>query len=180
MLNHVEPWQSQSGSKLLAFFCEHAGQAYYAKEIAEKTGQSSGAVNQSCRQLAESGFLTREKRGREFFYSLNSVHPPARAYMVFVRLLQLKPAIARLTGRCRKIILYGSTATGFDGPQSDVDLLVVSDDPDAEKIIRSIMQDMPRLSITLKSTSELLQLRKKDPAYYENAVLRGLLIHENV
>ncbi len=174
------PWQSQSGSKILTFFCENAGHAYYSKEIAEKTALSNGAVNQSCRQLAESGFLTREKRGREFFYSFNYGHGPARAYKVFVRLLQLGPIIARLDGRCRKIILYGSAASGLDGPQSDVDLLVVSDDSDADKTIQSLMQQVPRLSTTLKSTSDFLQLRKKDPAYYENAVLRGVVIHENV
>lgn len=175
-MKHV--WGLESGSKVLGFFCCNAGGEHYSREVQRSTGLSAGAVNQACRTLWKDGFLERRKKGREYFYSLNYGHAPAKAYKVFVTLLGLEPDIKRLSPLSKRIWLYGSSAKGTDGPHSDIDLLVESDDPKAAKTSSELMKKNTRESIKVKTTEEIFTLKKKDPAFYENAVLRGILIHE--
>ncbi|MEK6846243.1 MAG: nucleotidyltransferase domain-containing protein, partial [Nanoarchaeota archaeon] len=175
-----QAWQSESGSRILAFFCRNAGKAYYAKEIANATGLSTGATHQACLKLSVEKYLNRVKRGKEFFYSFNYSHAPARSYKVFVTLLDFQPVLDKLAPLSKRVILYGSAAVGLDGFQSDVDVLVESDNSVVEKVVRGAMDRNNHYSIKLKTTSELMDLKKKDASFYENAILRGLKIYENI
>ena len=83
-----------------------------------------------------------------------------------------------------KVILFGSVAEGSDGPDSDIDLLVVLDNaPLAER--RQLMVELRRASHDIAAPHDLLVTsiedfdRRKDvPGAMEYGPARGVVVHE--
>ncbi len=85
------------------------------------------------------------------------------------------------------IVLFGSVAEGNDGPDSDIDLLVVLDDaPPSQR--RGLMVDLRRASRGVAAPHDLLvtsvadfERRRDVPGTTEHlAAHRGVVMHERV
>ena len=57
-------------------------------------------------------------------------HPLLKAFRVFENQLMLQTLVQSIRSECRQIILFGSCATGEDMIDSDIDLFVLTDEPD--------------------------------------------------
>lgn len=171
-------WESEANSKVLAFFCHHAGRELYSREVARETGLSAGAVNQACRRLRRESFLTEAKKGHAIFYSFNYNNSLARAFKIFITIDEIRQVLRQFNRISKRIFLYGSKARGEDSEQSDYDLLVESDSPEAEEHAKKIMLKNKKYSITIKTSEEMFLLKEKDPVFYENAVVRGFEVSE--
>ena len=83
-----------------------------------------------------------------------------------------------------KVILFGSVAEGTDGPDSDIDVLVVLDEaPVAER--RKLMVELRRTTHEIAAPHDLLVTsvddfeRQKDvPGTTEYEPARGVVVHE--
>lgn len=108
--------------------------SFYLREIVRLTGAGTGAVQRELSQLTAAGLVRREVRGRQVYFTANHeapVYPELRSLVakttgvVDVLRTALQPFVEK-----KSIILafiYGSVATGKQGPKSDVDLMIIGD-----------------------------------------------------
>src|SRR5579862_1605622 len=108
----------------------HAEESFYLRQLARRTDITLGAVQRELRQLVDAGLVTRKTVGHQVFYSANRESPVfeemrslvAKTVGVHDVLLE---ALRPLENKIRLAFVYGSTARSNEGPQSDVDLLIV-------------------------------------------------------
>lgn len=152
----------------------------YLRSLEKKTRINPSQLHRTLKSLHGQGIIFKQRKGREFFYSLSktetdflaplleryykekivSKHPELK---VLVKLIDNNQILTRI---CRKIYLFGSFAGGIITPKSDIDLLFVSSDK------KEIARWCSEVSIILnKSISPLIytpkdfrrELNKKEP-----------------
>lgn len=118
--------------RVLGLLFGRVGQSFHTNEIVRLSRSGSGAVNRELKKLAAAGLLTATRRGNQTLYQANPDSP------VFAELRGLiaktsgvadhiGQVLAPLAGQIHLAFIYGSVARGTEGPDSDVDLLVISD-----------------------------------------------------
>ena len=118
--------------RVLGLLFGRVGQSFHTNEIVRLSRSGSGAVNRELKKLASAGLLTATRRGNQTLYQANPDSP------VFAELRGLiaktsgvadhvRLVLAPLAGQIHLAFIYGSVARGTEGPDSDVDLLVISD-----------------------------------------------------
>ena len=164
---------------ILAFFLEDPLQGYYEREVVRKTGISLGSISKILRTLAKLGFLTKEERGRLAIYKPNLKEAEVRQLKVFFNTLTLKPLTDELKGFSKKILLFGSCSQGTDARESDIDLLVMTDEKEAVNNLLSEfnLKNDRRISPILVNMNEFVRLKKEDSALYEN-IEKGITLWE--
>ena len=122
--------------KVLKFLVMHSGKPCYEREIARGTRISYGSANYVLNQLYKKGFVKRKVEGRMYYYSIDMSNPIIREFKILNNFFFIEPVIEKLKPYTRKIILYGSWASGTDIEKSDIDLFIISSDEDK---VRSII-----------------------------------------
>ncbi|MDP3871845.1 MAG: nucleotidyltransferase domain-containing protein [Methyloversatilis sp.] len=118
--------------RVLGLLFGRVGQSFHTNEIVRLSRSGSGAVNRELKRLAAAGLLIATRRGNQMLYQANPGSP------VFAELRGLiaktsgvadhiRLALASFAGQIHLAFIYGSVARGAEGPDSDVDLLVISD-----------------------------------------------------
>jgi predicted nucleotidyltransferase len=160
--------------KLLTFLVRKKTEMY-EREISRSSGLSIGAVNQGLGELLREEILTRKKKGRMYFYTVNHELPLVKHFKVFLTIFELSSLIRKVRGQCDRIVLYGSCAFGEDFEDSDVDILILSREKDfVKKEVEAFAKQFPRkISSTIINSSEWLSLKKQDKAFY-NEVNKGI------
>lgn len=165
-----------SANKILSFLTLHEGISFYDKEISEQTGLSRGITNRLLNQFLKSCLITRERRGRMWFYSL-SKNPLFKFYRIYENLVNLTDLVNSLKSISQRIILFGSTAQGTDTAESDIDLFIITDEKDkAFKEIREFKSER-EIKPVIQTATEYAISRKKDKAFYEQ-VSKGITLFE--
>jgi predicted nucleotidyltransferase len=170
-------FDSTTQQQILAFLASHPGRPYFDKEVREATGLSSGATNQALRELAEKGYIQREKKGRMSFYSVDLSNPLITQYKVLLNVTAIYPLINDLRGHSIKIVLFGSTARGTDIEGSDIDLFVLTNTPEEAAALANKSALAERIQLVAKKPTDWAALKKKDPVFYEE-VERGTVLWE--
>jgi len=123
---------SESKIGVLRLLLLKPDQAFYQREIAEKTGLRLRAVQQALRPLVEGGIVRREARGRQVFYQADpscSILSELTAILLkTVGLAEvLRRALGGLADRIEVALVFGSMARGEAVAESDVDLMVIGE-----------------------------------------------------
>jgi predicted nucleotidyltransferase len=160
-------------------FLEDPMGQYHEREVVRTAKVSKGSANKILRLLAGQGFLTRERRGRMVFYSLNRTEAVVKQFKILSDVYLLKGLTDRMKEVSRRIVLFGSCAQGTDTKDSDIDLLVLSS---TKNVIRRKIRDFNRTSdrkvaAVVIDTNELTRLKREDKPLYEN-VQRGIVLWE--
>lgn len=158
-------------------FLARKSKKLYGREIAAGTKLSVGAVNQSLNLLSKKGFLIREDIAGASFYRVDDKNPAVRQFKIFLNVSETIPLLEKIKGECSKIILFGSCAEGSDEEWSDVDLLIITQNPEE---IRKALSGFSKLGGRPVQTiiirpSEWLVYKEKDAPFYER-VSRGILL----
>lgn len=117
---------------ILGLLLVRPDQQFHVRELARMTGFPVGTLNRQLRRLAEGGILLAEKQGNQVRYQAN------RACPVFEELAGLfrkttglayvvRDALAPEWEHVDLALIFGSMASGTARPQSDLDLLVISE-----------------------------------------------------
>lgn len=168
---------STNYQKILRYLVEYPSGEYIEKDIQTATGISKAGVNFALRDLAEDGLVDRRKKGKLSFYSVSLANPLVRQIKALLTLINITPLIESLKDLSDKVILFGSAATGTNIEESDIDLFVLTDQPDeALKVIRKSPL-AEKIQAVIKKPIEYLPLKTKDPVFYEE-VSRGLVVWE--
>lgn len=165
--------------EVFEFFLANPMGEYHGREIVRKTGVSKGSAGKILRMLTNLGFLTREERGRLTIYTLNQKDSTVKQFKVLINTLNLKPLTDELKDASRRIVLFGSCSQGTDTEDSDIDILVVTNEKEhAGKLISEFNKKSERrvTPITVDTNGYIL-LKREDKPLYEN-IERGIILWE--
>lgn len=166
-----------NAQKILAYLVQFPGEQFLANEIQSKIKISKGGVNQSLRELADKGFVNREKRGKIFLYSVNHSNPVVKQFKILKNIELLQPLIDKINKISEKIVLFGSSARGEDLFDSDMDIFILTKNPDK---INDVLKGhrLPRkLQTIIRTPVDYINMGKKEPIFFEE-VNRGIVLSE--
>ena len=151
--------------RVLALLFGQPERSFYAKELVRLAASGSGAVQRELARLAASGLVTVTSRGNQRHYQANAQSP------VFTELCSLvvktfgvvdvlRQVLLPLADQIDMALLFGSVARNEAAAQSDIDVLVVTDNIGFPELIEALTPAEPKLG------------RKINPVIYSNAELQ--------
>ncbi len=143
------------------------------------TGISKGSANRILRKFAELSLLARAEKGRMVFYRLNTGDPFVKLMKAAENAWVLRPFVEGLKESTRKVILFGSCAEGTDGAESDIDILILTDDKkSAKEKVGAFNRKADRpIAPIIVDMNEFAMMRKEDGPLYER-IDRGITLWE--
>ncbi len=111
--------------------------AWYVSELARRMGVPASSLQRELHALAAAGILKTHRQGRMVYYQVNAdspIFPELRGLVLKTAGLVdvLADALQPLASKIRVAFVFGSTASGSEQNQSDVDLMVVGTVPSME------------------------------------------------
>jgi len=121
---------NQAVLDVLALLVLHPDQEFYQRELVDRTQNTVLQVQRALRRIEDAGLVVKSKRGNRAYYSAQRRHP---AFEDLKRILlktvglgdQLRAALQPVAKSVRLAWIFGSVATGSEGSESDVDLIIV-------------------------------------------------------
>lgn len=175
MLNEI--LYSTSVQKVLSFLLVRPEERFYDREVSRLTKVGRAATNYSLRTLIDTDLVAREKRGRMYFYYVSLDDPIVRQLKIVQNLIYLRPLVEKLKEVSLKIVLYGSSAIGTNHAESDIDLFVISREPEKAKnlIYKSPLKE--KLQYVVNNPQDFTKLKKKNPVFHKQAS-GGIILYE--
>lgn len=117
---------------VLGLLLLHPGESYHVREIARMTGRPANTLYRELATLAQAGLLLRRSQGNQVHYGANPDSPIYEELRGILRKTTgiadvLRRALVRVADRIELAFVYGSVASGKEGPRSDVDLMLVGE-----------------------------------------------------
>lgn len=165
--------------RVLEFFFAHPAAEFHEREVLRRVKISKGSANKILRQLAALALLIRAEKGRMVFYRLNADDPFVKQMKVFVNIWILRLFVQGLKESARRIILFGSCAEGTDVAESDIDILIITDEKKpAQNGVSAFNGKSERpIAPIIVSMEEFARMRKKDKPLFER-IDRGIVLWE--
>lgn len=165
--------------KVLKLFLFDPMQEYHEREVARKAKVSSGSANKLLRLMAGMSILKRQRRGRMVLYRLDLDSPTARQFKILANVNSLEGFLSKLKPISKRIILFGSCSQGTDVKQSDIDMMILTDEQKdvRGKIAKFNSSAKRRIVPILVDANELAKLRLDDRPLYDN-IERGIVLWE--
>lgn len=121
---------NQYRRKVLALLMLNPQRWLHLRELARLTGASPGTLKKELDALTSVGLLKLQKVGNQTQFSANTEHPVFPELSALVRKTTglrdvLALALAPLASQIEVAFVFGSMAKATEGPQSDVDLLLI-------------------------------------------------------
>jgi predicted nucleotidyltransferase len=160
----------------LSHLSRHPDREFYVRELAREIGASLGGCHNALKELQELGLARSRKSGRNLYYAVDGANPAIRHFKILTNLLEFRELVDGLRPISLKVVLFGSCASGTDTADSDIDVLVIANEPEvAWEIVKSV--ELPRkLQAVILTPGQLLQSREKDPAFHAE-VDKGIVLH---
>jgi predicted nucleotidyltransferase len=123
---------NQYRRKVLALLMLNPQRWLHLRELARLTGASPGTLKKELDALTSVGLLKLQKVGNQTQFSANTAHPVFPELSALVKKTTglrdvLALALAPLASQIEVAFVFGSMAKATEGPQSDVDLLLIGD-----------------------------------------------------
>ena len=165
--------------RILSTLAREPDREFYQREIARLAGISVGGTSQRLRGIVKNGLVHARKSGRMIFYRFNLNDPVARQFKILLSVNRIHDLVRDLAPHSRRVVLFGSCAAGTDVLDSDIDLLVVSQEAKKVRRIVGAHEDSigRRISPVVVSANQFRQLRLKDRALYDR-INSGLTLWE--
>jgi len=155
------------GLQILTFLARNPNKQFYIREIARNIGKSVGGTHKTLKLLKEMDFVKENKSGKNLYYQINPMNPSIKNFKIFITINELTPLVNKLKEISEKIILFGSCADGEDTTESDIDLLVLTNEK--EKVNKKILNTKfnRKIQAVVVNTSDLIKIKEKDKAFYQ-------------
>jgi len=168
---------------VLATLLETPGQRFYLRELARLTDTSPGALQAELDRLRKAELVIREKDGHRVAYAANANHPVFPELQALIRKTcglpaRLRSALESSRLRIDFAAIYGSTAKGTAGADSDIDVIAVGDVTLGQLVetLAPLEQELGReISIRVFTPRDFRQRLEDRDAFVER-VLNGPLI----
>lgn len=118
--------------KVLGLLLLRPDESFHVREISRLTGVPAGSLHRELRALTNAGLLQSEPAGNQVRYRANRGCPIYSELTEIFRKTAglvdlLRDALAPLACRIAAAFVFGSMASGTEGPNSDVDVFVLGD-----------------------------------------------------
>jgi len=112
-----------------------------------------------------------------YFYKLNLKNPIVRQFKVLLNIIDLDDLINEIKDLSKKIILFGSAASGEDTGESDIDLLIITDEKEKvrKRIVKFEKMFDRKISAIIVNYNEFLKLKKENETLVKN-IERGITL----
>ncbi len=165
-------WGSSTFPRVLAVVLDTPDREFTFSELLERAGASRESVHRALLRGVEAGIISRRAVGNQFVYSANSASPIYPELKALVS--KTHGANALITEALKAVgppeievaFVYGSTASGREHADSDIDLLVIGD------VTRV------QLARKLRADQESLRRRINALAYRREDVLQRFAAHD--
>lgn len=156
--------------QIFSLFFNHIDESFYTNEIIRRIGSGTGAIQRELKKLTLSGVLTIQKIGNQKRYQANPGSP------IFSELKNIITKTFGLADRIRDILnpisaqiqfgfIYGSIAKGEATAESDIDLMLISDNltyADVYPLFEDIGTELKRtVNPTIYSSTEWVRKLKE-------------------
>jgi predicted nucleotidyltransferase len=166
-----------SQQKILAFLGENAGEEFQEKEISNETGVKKSATNLALRLLVKLGLISRRRIGRSSLYSADANNNLVREIKIILSILALDPLVKKLKADSAKVVLFGSLATGTNKQDSDIDLFVLTNNPEKIRRIINGSNLAAKIQLIIKTPAEMLKINKNKPLLFQE-IEKGRVLWE--
>jgi predicted nucleotidyltransferase len=170
--------------KVLSLLVKFSDQEFYEREVSRKLGISTGSAHRALNELYLDEAITRRRKGRMYFYSVDSANALLIELKKLVNLILVEPLVQELKKVSSRIVLYGSCALGTDTSESDIDLFIVST---SKKGVSNVVSGFTfptgfeniHIQSVIKTPVELLKGGESVRTFMEE-VERGIVLWEKV
>lgn len=174
---NIHIFNATNSLKALSCLADYPEKEFSGSELQKSTGISRGGVYLALNELKKQNFVSVVKKGKFLFYSFAYDDPVIKQFKVLKNVLFLNPLIAKLKPSSRKIALFGSYSRGENDSASDIDLFIISQDPQATKNVISSFKTKQKIQAVIKTAVELAVFKEKEQTFMRE-VERGILIWE--
>lgn len=175
---------SATRQKVLRLFFTRPERDFSIKELIEQAEAGSGAVQRELARLVDSGLVQVYLQGRQKRYQAN---PDSPVYLELSSLVskllgpeqQVEEALKPISDRIDLALIYGSVAKRTDHADSDIDLMLVSDNLTLEEVFGALEAAENALSRTINPTlykREEFKKRRANKNPFLKKVLEGQYI----
>ena len=164
--------------KILGFLIDRPGKDFTTGEIQKEVLLSRTGVFFALRTLAEKGLVSKAGRGKFFVYSAIHTEPVVKQYKVVKNILDLDGLLERLKPVSKRVVLFGSAQRGEDTPQRDIDLFIVSSDPDQVREVLAKTKSDRKIQPVVLTPAQVPDFQEKEKVFYRE-VERGITLWEN-
>lgn len=118
--------------EVLSLLLLHPTEDFYQSEIVRRSGHTLLQVQRALRRIEDAGLAHATRRGNRVYYTANQAHPVYEDLKGLVLKTvafgdALRDGLEPMREKILMACIFGSVASGSEGPASDVDLLVVGD-----------------------------------------------------
>ncbi len=170
---------SKTKQKIIKLLSAYPEREFYAQEVAKKVNCSKASATIIFQNLVDKKIVHKDKRGHMKFYKINQENVEVKKFKIELALRKINPFLSRLKKISSKIILFGSASRGEQTLDSDIDLLVLTND---KENVKQVLQNLkPKLGLKpiIKTPSEWSEVEIKDPGFYRE-VKSGITLHNYV
>ena len=134
---------SKTQRQVLSLLFGNPEKSFYANEIVRYAGVGIGSVQRELERLSNVGLLTIEKKGNQKHYTANRKSPIFEELRGIVQKTfgladVLRKALDEFRDSVELAFIYGSVAKGTDRANSDVDVMIISDQLSYSEILASV------------------------------------------
>lgn len=134
---------TQTQQRVYALLFGQPNRRFFVTELIDLAGMGRGSVQRELAKLATVGLATPSRVGNRVYYQANRDSPIFEDLCAIVRKTVgiecvVKNALKPLTGKLSLAAIYGSVANRTDTAESDIDLLLVSDDLTLESVYSAL------------------------------------------
>ena len=163
------------GLQILTFLARNPDKQFYIREIAKNMNKSLGGTHKTLKSLNEMDFIKENKSGKNIYYQINQMNSSIKNFKIFITINELTPLVNKLKDISEKIILFGSCSTGEDTSESDIDLLVLTNEKGkANNYIINKLFDR-KIQAVVVNTGDLMKIKEKDKGFYQE-INRGITL----
>jgi predicted nucleotidyltransferase len=173
----INIFSATNSLKVLSCLAERPGKELFGSQIQKLTGISRGGVYLALGELIRQKLVSTIKRGRYLSYAIIYNDSAIKQFKVLKNVLALRPLVSKLKGYSRKIILYGSYARGENDFASDIDLFILSKDPEATKEAISSIKTKQKIQAVIKTAAEMASFKESEKVFLQE-VERGIVLWE--
>ena len=173
----IDIFTATNSLKVLSYLTQYPGKEFLNSEIQKETLASRAGVYLTLKELVRQGLVAQERRGRLIFYRIIYDDVAIRQFKILKNVIALRAVVSKLKPSSRKIMLYGSYSRGENDPSSDIDLFILSKDPQATKDTISSIKSRQKIQAVVKTSAEFINFKESEKVFMQE-VERGIVLWE--
>lgn len=160
--------------KILIKFIESEPKEWYALELSRELNISVGSANTLLKELEREGYLESQTVGKTILYSAKSDNSVLNQFKKLINIEKASHDLKELQKLSKKIVLFGSRAFGKELPESDLDILVVTEEPAGARRILA-KREFSKYKPIILTPIEYIGLKRKNLILY-NEIEKGQVV----